>query len=168
MGRGRFSLRPNLLVGCRARWTELREQEADVVTDRDRAVVRWVAVIGAVSAGDVMRRFRLGRTAGYRRLAALVDHGLLARSRLVYGQPTLYTATRDGLAWAGMPQLETARVGVASTRHWAACAGAAPPGHGAPRPRLPVQLERIEHVEVWGEPRLRAAELEAERAIASA
>jgi hypothetical protein len=74
-----------------------------VVTDRDRSVVRWVAVIGAASAQDVMARFRLGRTVGYRRLAALVECGLLSRQRLVYGQPALYTATRDGLAW-GIPQ----------------------------------------------------------------
>jgi hypothetical protein len=127
-----------------------------VVTDRDRSVVRWVAVIGAASALDVIARFRLGRTVGYRRLAALVDLGLLSRQRLVYGQPALYTATRDGLAWAGIPQLEPARVGVATTRHWATCA------------RLAVQLERTECAEVWGEPRLRAAELEAGHAVASA
>ena len=54
--------------------------------------------------------------------------------------------------------MDTARVGVATTRHWALCA------------RLAVILERGNGggVEVWGEPRLRAAELEAERAIASA
>jgi hypothetical protein len=74
-----------------------------VATDRDRSVVVWVAVIGAASAQDVMARFRLGRTVGYRRLAALVECGLLSRQRLVYGQPALYTATRDGLAW-GIPQ----------------------------------------------------------------
>ncbi len=34
----------------------------------------WVAVIGAVSAQDVMARFGGGRTVGYRRLLALVDH----------------------------------------------------------------------------------------------
>ena len=126
------------------------------VTDRDRAVVAWVAVIGAVSAGDVMARFGVGRTVGYRRLARLVDHGLLTRSRLVYGQPTLYTATREGLAWAGLSQLEPARVGVATTRHWAVCA------------RLAVELQRVERCEVWGEPRLRAAELEAGESVASA
>jgi len=62
--------------------------------------VAWVAVIGAVSAQDVMARFGVGRTVGYRRLRALVDHGLLSRARLVYGQPALYVASRDGLAWA--------------------------------------------------------------------
>jgi transposase len=64
-----------------------------VVTDRDRSVVAWVAVIGAVSAQDVMARFGVGRTVGYRRLARLVDHGLLSRTHLVYGQPALYVAT---------------------------------------------------------------------------
>src|SRR3954452_12720092 len=114
-----------------------RGGEIAVVTDRDRSVVRWVAVIGAASAQDVMARFRLGRTVCYRRLRALVDHGLLSRQRLVYGQPALYTATRDGLAWAGIPQLEPARVGVATTRHWATCA------------RLAVQLQRTGHGGVW-------------------
>src|SRR4051794_27479642 len=90
--------------------------EQAVVTDRDRSVVAWVAVIGAVSAQDVMARFGVGRTVCYRRLRALVDHGLIARARLVYGQPALYVATRERLVWAGMPQLDPARVGVATTR----------------------------------------------------
>jgi hypothetical protein len=109
-----------------------------MVTDTDRAVVAWVAVIGAVSAPDVMARFGVGRTVGYRRLARLVDHGLLTGARLVYGQPALYTATREGLAWAGPSQVDPARVGVSTTRHWAVCA------------RLAVELERNERVGVWG------------------
>jgi hypothetical protein len=134
-----------------------RRREVGVVTDRDRSVVAWVGVIGAVGAQDVMARFGVGRTVGYRRLRALVDHGLLSRARLVYGQPALYVPTREGLAWAGLPHVEPARVGVATTRHWATCA------------RLAVILER-EHggVAVWGEPRLRAAELDADHPIASA
>jgi hypothetical protein len=132
-------------------------REEPVVTDRDRSVVQWVAVIGAVSAQDVMARFGVGRTVGYRRLRALVDHGLLTRGRLVYGQPALYVATGEGLAWAGMPHVDPARVGVATTRHWALCA------------LIAVIFERANRgVELWGEPRLRAAELEAERPIASA
>jgi hypothetical protein len=127
-----------------------------VVTDRDRSVVAWVAVIGAVSAQDVMARFGVGRTVGYRRLAALVDHGLLVRVRLVYGQPALYVATSEGVAWAGLGELDPARVGWATVRHWALCA------------RLAVVLERREGFEVWGEPRLRAAERQAGHAVASA
>jgi hypothetical protein len=133
-----------------------RQREEPVVTDRDRSVVAWIGVVGAASAQDVMARFGVGRTVGYRRLRALVDHGLLTRSRLVYGQPALYVATRDGLGWAGLSPLDPARVGVATTRHWAVCA------------RLAVMLERAERCEVWGEPRLRAAELETERSVASA
>jgi hypothetical protein len=60
-----------------------RREETPVVTDRDRSVVQWVAVIGAVSAQDVMARFGVRRTVGYRRLRARVDHGLLTRARLV-------------------------------------------------------------------------------------
>jgi hypothetical protein len=105
-----------------------------VVTDRDRSVVAWVAVIGAVSAQDVMARFGVGRTVAYRRLAVLVELGVLRRVRLLYGQPALYTVTREGLAWAGLPQVDRARVGVATVRHWATCA------------RLAVLLERAERV----------------------
>jgi hypothetical protein len=99
-----------------------------VVTDRDRSVVVWVAVIGAASAPDVMARFGVGRTVCYRRLRALVDHGLLARARLVYGQPALYTATRDGLAWAGIPQLEPGarRTGAPASRIRGRCRRATP------------------------------------------
>src|SRR3954465_12915171 len=103
-----------------------------------------------------MARFGGRRTVGYRRLRALVDDGLVSRQRLICGQPTLYTATREGLAWAGLPQVDPARVGVSTTRHWASCA------------RLAVEVERAEQCEVWGEPRLRAAELEAGEAVASA
>src|SRR3954462_10870420 len=127
-----------------------------MVTDRDRSVVAWVAVIGAVSAQDVMARFGVGRTVGYRRLLALVDHGLLSRARLAYGQPALYVSTADGVAFAGLGELDPARVNEASVRHWALCA------------RLAVVLEQGERCEVGGEPRLRAAERQAARPVASA
>src|SRR3954453_23680449 len=76
--------------------------EVGVVTDRDRSVVAWVAVIGAVSARDVMAKYGVGRSVGYRRLRALVGHGLLSRVRRVYGQPALDVATADGVAFAGL------------------------------------------------------------------
>jgi hypothetical protein len=99
-----------------------RHREVCVVTDRDRSVVAWVAVIGAVSAQDVMARFGVGGTVGYRRLLALVDHGLLSRARLAYGQPALYVAAADGVVFAGLGELDPARVNEASVRHWALCA----------------------------------------------
>jgi hypothetical protein len=41
---------------------------------------------------------------------------------LLYGQSALYTATREGLAWTGLSELDPARIGVATVRHWVTCA----------------------------------------------
>jgi hypothetical protein len=128
-----------------------------MVTDRDRAIVEWIGRLGAAAAADVMARFRMGRTATYRRLAALVDQGVLATERLLYGQPALYVATRDGLSWARLARLEPCRVGVASARHFALCA------------RLAVVLDRTEPAyRVWSEREVRVAELDAGGPVASA
>jgi hypothetical protein len=128
-----------------------------MVTDRDRAIVEWIGRLGVAGAADVMARFGMGRTATYRRLAALVDRGLLATLRLLYGQPALYVATREGLQWAQLARLEPCRVGVASARHFALCA------------RLAVVLERREPgYRLWSEREMRVAELDAGEAVASA
>jgi hypothetical protein len=128
-----------------------------MLTDRDRAIVAWVGRLGAASAVDVMARFGMGRTAAYRRLAALVDQGLLVTERLLYAQPALYVATRDGLSWARLARLEPCRVGVASARHFALCA------------QLAVVLERSEPAyRMWSEREVRVAELDAGAPVASA
>src|SRR4051812_47596171 len=128
-----------------------------MVTDRDRMIVAWIGGLGAAGAADVMARFAMGRTATYRRLAALVDQGLLATERLLYGEPALYVATRDGLRWARLARLEPCRVGVASARHFALCA------------QLAVVLERTEPAyRVWSEREVRVAELGAGGPVASA
>ena len=128
-----------------------------MVTNRDRAIVEWIGRLGAASAADVMARFGMGRTATYRRLAALVDQGVLASVRLLYGEPALYVATRDGLQWARLARLEPCRVGVASARHFAFCA------------QLAVALERTElGYHVWSEREVRVAELDAGGPVASA
>jgi hypothetical protein len=128
-----------------------------MVTNRDRAIVEWIGRLGAASAADVMARFGMGRTAAYRRLAALVDQGVLATERLLYGQPALYVATRDGLQWARLARLEPCRVGVASARHFALCA------------QLAVVLERTQPgYRLWSEREVRVAELDAGGPVASA
>jgi hypothetical protein len=58
----------------------------------------------------------------YRRLGALVADALLVPMRLLYGQPALYVATRDGLEWASLHEFDVCRVSVALARHWALCA----------------------------------------------
>jgi hypothetical protein len=134
-----------------------RGVESVVITDRDRLIVGWIGRLGAVSAADVMGRFGMGRTATYRRLAVLVDQGLLGTERLLYGEPALYVATRDGLQWARLARLEPCRVSVASARH------------SALRARLAVVLERTEPAyRVWSEREVRVAELEAGGPVASA
>src|SRR4051794_21374924 len=128
-----------------------------LVTDRDTQIVRWVGVLGAAGTEDIMGRFGVGRTVAYRRLRVLVQARLLDRIRVLHAQPALFVATREGLAFAGLPEVQPASVGPASVRHWTLCA------------RLAVVLEADEHAyRVWGEPQLRAAEHAAGRPIASA
>src|SRR4051812_18592728 len=128
------------------------ERERAVVTDRDRSLVARIAVVGAVSAQDVMARFGVGRTVGYRRLRALVDHGrLIARAPRV-GTAGAVRRDQGGAAVAGLSHVEPARVGVATTRHLALSA------------RVAVVLERRERCEVWGEPRQCTPEHDADRA----
>jgi hypothetical protein len=103
-----------------------------MVTERDREVVEWSGRLGAAAAVDVMARFGMGRTAAYRRLAAVVDAGLLAAERLPYGQPALYVATRDGLAWVRLDRLEPCR-GAWRQRGTTRCAPAKPWYWSAPK-----------------------------------
>lgn len=101
-----------------------------------------------------MVRFGLGRTAGYRRLAAAVGAGLLEQVRLLHGEPGLYVASRSGLRWAGLEQLGPCRVSVAEFAHWQACA------------RLAAALG-ADGARTWSERELRVAEREAGRLIGS-
>ena len=63
-----------------------------LITDRDTQIVRWVGVLGAAGAEDIMGRFGMGRTVAYRRLRTLVHAGLLERIRLLHAQSALYVA----------------------------------------------------------------------------
>ena len=69
-----------------------------MVTERDRAMVEWIGRLGAAGAADVMARFGMGRTATYRRLAALVDQGCWPRSGCCTGSRRCTSRPREGLA----------------------------------------------------------------------
>ena len=71
--------------------------------------VCWIAAIGAGRAQDVMARFGMGRTVAYRRLGELVAQRVLRAVRFSVAAPALYVATRDGLAWAGLEDVDPAR-----------------------------------------------------------
>jgi hypothetical protein len=81
-----------------------------MLTERGRAIVDWIGRLGAAGAVDVMARFGMGRTATYRRLRTLVANELQGASRLLHGRPALYVATRDGVAFAGLQELDVCRV----------------------------------------------------------
>jgi hypothetical protein len=117
-------------------------------------VVAWIGGLGAAGVGHVMARFGMGRTVAYRVLARCMHAGVIERCRLVHGEPSLYTATRLGLAYAGLAHLDTCRVSVGAVTHWRACADVA------------LRVEREGRVRSARE--LRFAEREAGRPIASA
>lgn len=87
---------------------------------RDWEIVRWVGRLGAVTLSQLRLRFGLGRTVGYRRVAACVDGGLLERVDLLRWQPSLIRATRRGLRLTGLP-FSVAQVPPELVGHWTAC-----------------------------------------------
>ena len=103
-----------------------------MVTERDRSVVAWVAVIGAVSAQDVMARFGVGRTVAYRRLGRLVDYGLLAR--VAAGLRPARVVHRDQ-GGAGVGRALAARAGAGGCRDGAALGAVCAAGGRAGAPR---------------------------------
>lgn len=122
---------------------------------RDRAILTWVGRLGVVRLDDVRARFSLGRTVAYRRIAALIEAGLLERLRILYSEPALLRATRTGLRYAGLP-LPVASISPELTRHWIACA------------RVALCLEREHGTVVLSEREIRAAERASGRPLASA
>jgi hypothetical protein len=88
---------------------------------RDREVVRFVGVHGAVAMEHVMAALGVGRTAAYRRVAACIEGGLLERLDLLRGEPSLLRATRAGLSYAGLG-LGPAVISPGSVDHWLRCA----------------------------------------------
>jgi hypothetical protein len=136
------------------RQTQRRAVVSRVLTVRDGELVEWLGRLGAAGVEHVMARFGMGRTVAYRRLAACVEAGVVERARLVHGEPSLYLATRLGLAYVGLSQLEVCRVSVASVSHWRACAD--------------VALQLAGEGRVRSVRELRVAERDAGRPIASA
>jgi hypothetical protein len=98
----------------------------------------------------------LGQAAAYRRVAALIEAGLLERLGLLRGEPALIRATRAGLRYAGLG-LAPAVVSPGSVDHWLRCASVA------------LRLEVLHGAHrILTERELLAAERHEERPIASA
>ena len=86
----------------------------------DRELVRFVGVHGAVAMEHLMAALGIGRTAAYRRVAALIKAGLLERLCLLRGEPSLLRATRAGLRYAGLG-FGVAVISPGSVDHWLRC-----------------------------------------------
>ena len=91
---------------------------------RDREVVCWVARLGAVSVDQIGRRFWVGRSVAYELVRRLVKLGLLERTQTAIGDPTLISATRDGITYAGLG-LRPPTIRIGEVDHWLACADVA-------------------------------------------
>lgn len=100
--------------------SEAARPASDMGRDRDRELVRLVGRHGAMTVEQAMRATGTGRTATYRRIAVLIEAGLLERLDLLRSQPSVLLATRDGLRYAGLG-IGVAKVSPGAVEHWLRC-----------------------------------------------
>jgi hypothetical protein len=91
---------------------------------RDHELLRFVARCGVVSIDHVRAFLGVGRTAAYRRVAYLLEAGLLQRFGLLRDEPSLLCATRVGLRRSGTG-LSPVVVSPGSVEHWLRCTSTA-------------------------------------------
>lgn len=118
-------------------------------SERDRELVRFVGLHGAVAMEHVMLALGVGRTAAYRRVAACIEADLLERLDLLRGVPSLIRATAPGLRYAGLG-LRVATISSGSVDHWLRCASTAillSAEFGADAVLSERQLRQLEEVE---------------------
>jgi hypothetical protein len=72
----------------------------------------------------VEERFGVGRSVGYELVARSIRAGLLDRVSVLYGEPSLIRATKEGIAFAELG-LPVARISPGAVFHWIACADVA-------------------------------------------
>lgn len=91
---------------------------------REREIVSWVARLGAISVDQIGRRFEVGRSVAYEQVRRLVEFGLLERTQTAIGDPTLISATKDGITYAGLG-LKPPAIRIGEVDHWLATADVA-------------------------------------------
>jgi hypothetical protein len=101
--------------------TEAARQSGSALgRERDRELVRLVGRHGVMTVEQAMRATGVGRTATYRRAAALIEAGLLGRLDLLRSEPSLLHATRDGLRYAKLA-MPVAAISPGAVDHWLRC-----------------------------------------------
>ncbi len=88
-------------------------------------LMRWMTSLGAVTAEALAELETCTPASARGRLQGAVRTGLATRVRPLHGAPSLFIATRAGMALAGLPGEEPTRVSASSARHQIACAHAA-------------------------------------------
>lgn len=99
-------------------------RKVEIGRNRDWELVRLVGRHGVMTIEQVMVAMGVGRTATYRRAAALIEAGLLERLDLLRSEPRLLHATRDGLRYAGLG-MPVAKVSPGAVDHLLRCVDAA-------------------------------------------
>ena len=84
---------------------------------REREIVCWVARLGAVSVEQIGRRFEVGRSVAYEQVRRLIGYGLLERTQTGIGDPTLISASREGITYAGLG-LRRPAIRLGEVDHW--------------------------------------------------
>jgi hypothetical protein len=95
--------------GEQVRRVGARRDRGARITERDVALVGWIARWRFASVPQVRARFGLGQSVAYRRLGQMAEMGCLEFRRLFVGRPGVYTVTDVGL---GLCEVDLPRVGV--------------------------------------------------------
>lgn len=95
--------------------TRRRRRRRGRITDRDRAIVRWIARQRFATAEIIARRFGMDRSRAYRRLRILTAAGLVEHHRIFLGAG-VYLATAHGIAVVDLT-LPPAKVDIRSYHH---------------------------------------------------
>jgi hypothetical protein len=120
-------------------------------------IARWTASLGAVTAEALAQRTSASVRSARAKLMAARRRKLLASVRPLYGRPTLFTTTRDGLRACEAGGIQMCAVSASNANHLIACAVAA------------AALERrYPHHRLIGERELRCDERELGHPLASA
>lgn len=73
-----------------------QDHTATVLTERDVALLQWIARHGVVTAEHIAQRYFAGQSAAYRRLRKLVSLGLIQRDPTHYRSPFVIRVTSAG------------------------------------------------------------------------
>jgi hypothetical protein len=94
-------------------------------TPEQTEALRWAASLGAITAEALALRCDVTLACARSRLAVLTRRGLVSRTRLLAGRPSLFTVTRPGLRVCEMRGVRGCKLSTSNANHLIVCASAA-------------------------------------------